>query len=128
MSNGNPKFVESKACSKGPPKGGVWFTVSIKVHGQDVQVYLGGDLVTSIKSHFSPRARGGAFTFHNYQNVVLFRKLKIVPQFYASKKCVKTVQYQDYVTGRSREVAAGWLLSGGLLERWRTVYRLSTVS
>ena len=97
MSNGNPTFVESKACPKGPPKGGVWFLVSIKVHGQDVQVYLGGDLVTSIKSHFAPRARAGALTFNGYQNVVLFRKLKIVSQFYVSKKCVRTVQYQDYV-------------------------------
>ena len=97
MSNGNPTYVESKACPKGPPKGGVWFTVTIKVHGEDVHVYLSGDLVTSIKSHFAPRARGGAFTFHGHQNVVLFRKLKIVPQFYASKKCVKTVQYLDYV-------------------------------
>ena len=97
MSNGNPTLVESKACPKGPPKGGVWFSVSIKVNDKDVQVYLGGDLVTSIKSHFAPRARAGAFTFHTYQNVVLFKKLKIVPQFYVSKKCAKTVQYPEYV-------------------------------
>ena len=29
--------------------------------------------------------------------MVLFRKLKIVLQFYLSKRCVKTVQYPDYV-------------------------------
>jgi len=97
MSNGSPTFVESKACPKGPPKGGVWFTVLIKVNGNDVQVHLDGDLVTSIKSHFAPRARGGALTFSGYKNVVLFRKLKLVPQLYVSKKCAKTVQYPDYV-------------------------------
>ncbi|KAL9974432.1 hypothetical protein ACROYT_G011462 [Oculina patagonica] len=97
MSKGNPTTVESKACPKGPPKGGVWFPVSVKVHGQDVQVYLSGDLVASIKSHFAPRARGGAFTWHNYQNVVLFRKFQIVPQLHVSKKCAKTVEFPDYV-------------------------------
>ncbi|KAL9974426.1 hypothetical protein ACROYT_G011455 [Oculina patagonica] len=96
MGNGNPTFVEFKACPNGPPKGGVWFPVSIKVQGQDVHVYLSGNLVASIKSHFTPRARGGAFTFHGYQNVVLFRKFQIVPQF-VSKKCAKTVELPGYV-------------------------------
>ena len=98
MSNGSTTFVESKACPKGPPKGGVWFAVSIKVHGKDVQVYLDGDLVTSVKSHFTPQARGGAFTFHGYKNVVLFRNFEIVPQpSYVSKKCARAVEYPDYV-------------------------------
>ena len=97
MANGNPTYVERKACPKGSPKGGVWFQVSIKVHRQDVQVYLNGDLVVSFKSHFAPRARGGVFTFHNYQNVVLFRKFQVVPQFYLVKKCAKAVEFPDYV-------------------------------
>ncbi|KAL9974427.1 hypothetical protein ACROYT_G011456 [Oculina patagonica] len=97
MSNGNPTFVESKACPKGPPKSGVWFPVSLKVQDQDVKVYLSGDLVTSFKSHFAARARGGVLTFHGYQNVVLFRKFQIVPQLYVSKKCAKTVEAPDYI-------------------------------
>ncbi len=97
MSNGNPSFVESKSCPKGPPKGGAWFPVSVKVIGHDVQVYLSGNLVASIKSHFTPRARGGVFTWQGYKNVVLFRKFQTVPQFYVSKKCAKTVEFPDYV-------------------------------
>ena len=97
MSNGSTTFVESKMCPKGPPKGGVWFPVSIEVHDKDVQVYLEGNLVTSVKSHFTPEARGGALTFHGYKNVVLFRKFQIVPQpSYVSKKCARTVEYPDY--------------------------------
>ena len=97
MVNGKPTFVESKKCPNGPPKGGVWLPVVIKVLGHDVQVYLGGDLVTTIKSHFAPRARGGVFTFHGYQNVVLFRKFQIVPQLFVSKKCAETVEFPEYI-------------------------------
>ena len=96
MANGKLTFVESKACPKGPPKGGVWFPVSVRVHGQDVQVHLYGDLVATVQSHFAPRARGGVFTFHGYQNEVLFRKFQIVPQFHVSKKCAKTVEFPNY--------------------------------
>ena len=91
MANGKLTFVKSAACSNGPPKGGVWFPVSVTVHGQDVQVYHSGVLVASIKSHFAPRAWGGVFTFHGYKNVVLFRKFKIAPQTYITKRCKKVV-------------------------------------
>jgi len=97
MLNGSPTLVEGKACLKGPPKGGVWFTALIKVNGKDVQVYLNGDLITSIKSHFTPRTRGGALTFHGYQSVVFFRKLRFITPIYVSKRCLKTVQRLDYV-------------------------------
>lgn len=97
MVNGKPTFVETKKCPNGPPKGGVWFPVAVKVLGHDVQVYLGGDLVTTIKSHFAPRARGGVLTFHGYQNVVLFRKFQIVPQLFVSKKCAESAEFPDYI-------------------------------
>ena len=92
MANGKLTFVKSAACSNGPPKGGVWFPVSVTVHGQDAQVYHSGVLVASIKSHFAPRAWGGVFTFHGYKNVVLFRKFKIAPQTYITKRCKKVVR------------------------------------
>ena len=95
MAKGNPNLVESKACPKGPPKGGVWFPVSVKVHGQNVQVYLSGDLVATVKSHFAPRARGGVLTFNGYKNVILFRKFQIAPQMYSSKRCGKVVEIPD---------------------------------
>ena len=97
MANGNPNFAESKACPKGPPKGGVWFPVSVKVHDQEAQVYLDGDLVATIMSHFSLKARGGVFTFHGYKNVVLFRKFRIDPQIYVTKRCAKTAEFPGYV-------------------------------
>ncbi len=97
MENGNLNFVESKSCPNGPPKGGVWFPVSFTVHDQEIQVYLSGDLVATVRSHFPPRARGGVFTFHGYQNVVLFRKFQIVPRFYVTKKCAKTVEFPGYI-------------------------------
>ena len=91
VANGKLKFVKSAACPNGPPKGGVWFPVSVTVHGQDAQVYHSGVLVASIKSHFAPRAWGGVFTFNGYKNVVLFRKFKIAPQMYIAKRCKKVV-------------------------------------
>ena len=80
MANGKLNFVKSVACPNGPPKGGVWFPVSVTVHGQDVQVYHSGVLVASVKSHFAPRAWGGVFTFLAYKNVILFKKFKVAPQ------------------------------------------------
>ncbi|CAH3178160.1 unnamed protein product, partial [Porites evermanni] len=96
MANGKLTFVKSAACSNGPPKGGVWFPVSVTVHGQDVQVYHSGVLVASIKSHFAPRAWGGVFTFHGYKNVVLLTKFKIAPQTYVTKRCKKVDELPGY--------------------------------
>ena len=97
MTNGEANFGESKACPKGPPKGDLWFPISVKIHGQDVQVYLSGDLVTTVKAHFALRAHGGVLTFHGYKNVVLFRKFQIAPQIYISKRCAKVVEFPDSV-------------------------------
>ena len=83
--------VQTSTCPNGPPKGGVWFPVSVTVHGQDIQVYLSGVLVASIKSHFAPRTSEGVFTFHGYKNEVLFRKFRIAPQTYITKRCKKVV-------------------------------------
>ena len=85
-------FVQTSTCPNGPLKGGVWFPVSDTVHGQDVQVFLSGVLVASIKSHFAPWAWGGVFTFHGYKNEVLFRKFRIAPQTYITKRCKKVVR------------------------------------
>ena len=87
MAGGNLHFVESKACPNGPPKGGVWFPVSVTVRGQTMQIYLSGILVATVRSHFALRARGGVFTFHGYQNVILFRKFQIAPEIFVSKRC-----------------------------------------
>lgn len=97
MKSGNLNFIESKACPKGPPKGGVWFQVSVKAHDQDAQIYFNGDLVTTIKTHHTLQARAGVFTFHGYQNVVLFRNFQIDPQLYVSKRCARTVEFPGYV-------------------------------
>ena len=97
MTNGKANFVERKVCPKGPPKGGVWFPVSFNVHGQDVQVYLSGDLVATVKSHFPPRAWGGVFAYNGYKNVILFRKFQIVPQRLVKKRCANVVQLPGYV-------------------------------
>jgi len=96
MASGNLHFVETKACPNGPPKGGVWFPVSVTVRGQDVQVYYSGVLVATAKAHFALRARGGVFTFHGYQNVVLFRKLQIAPQISVNKRCKQVVELPGY--------------------------------
>ena len=97
MKSGNLNFIESKACPKGPPKGGVWFQVSVKAHDQDAQIYFNGDLVTTIKTHHTLQARAGVFTFHGYQNVVLFGNFQIDPQLYVSKRCARTVEFPGYV-------------------------------
>ena len=97
MNNGKPALVESKVCPNGPPKGGIWFSVSFKILDHDVLVYLNGDLVTTIKSHFAPRAQGGVFTFHGYKNVVLFRKFQIVPHLFTTKNCAKVYELPGYV-------------------------------
>ena len=90
MSAGVSKFVESKRCPNGPPKGGVWFPFSVTVNGQSATVYRSGVLVTTFKTHLaSPRARGGVLIFHGYKNVILFRMLKTVtvPKHFFSKRC-----------------------------------------
>ena len=123
MANGKLTFVKSAACSNGPPKGGVWFPVSVTVHGQDVQVYHSGVLVASIKSHFAPRAWGGVFTFHGYKNVVLFRKFKIAPQTYITKRCKKVV-WNIYVTkavlDTSQWYNKKWLSADFVLQRFQS--------
>ena len=87
MAGGKLHFVESKACPNGPPKGGVWFPVSVTVHGQTAKIYHSGVRVATITSHFALRSREGVFSFHGYQNVILFRKFQIAPQISVSKRC-----------------------------------------
>ena len=93
MANTKLNFVKSAACPNGPPKGGVWFPVSVTVQDdvQDVQVYHSGVLVASVMSHFAPRAWGGVFTFLAYKNVILFKKFKVAPQTLVAKRCKKVV-------------------------------------
>ena len=97
MASGKVNFVESKLCPNGPPKGGVWFPVSVVVHGQDAQINLGGSLVATIKAHFPFRARGGVFAYNGYQNVVLFRKFQTVPAMSVSKRCKQVAEFPGYV-------------------------------
>lgn len=87
-SAGVNKFVETKSCPNGPPKGGEWFPFSVTVNGQYATVYRSGVLVTTFKTHFaSSRARGGVFIFNGYKNVILFRKFKTAPKHFFSKRC-----------------------------------------
>ena len=96
MANGKLTFVKSAACPNGPPKGGVWFPVSVTVHGQDAQMYHSGVLVTSIKSHFAPKAWGGVFAYNSYKNVILFRKFQTAPVIYVSKRCKQVNELPGY--------------------------------
>ena len=96
MSKGNLNFLQSKACPSGPPRGGAWFEMSITVNGQDVQIFLNKDLVVTVKAHFPPMAWGGVFTFHGYQNVVLFRNFRLAPQLFVTQGCVATSDWSDY--------------------------------
>ena len=96
MASGKLTFVKSAACPNGPPKGGVWFPVSVTVHGQDAQVYHSGVLVATIKPHFPPRAWGGVFAYNGYKNVILFRKFKTVPIIHVSKRCKRVVELPGY--------------------------------
>lgn len=94
MSAGVNKFVESKRCPNGPPKGGEWFPFSVTVNGQYATVYRSGVLVTTFKTHFaSSRARGGVFIFNGYKNVILFRKFKTAPKHFFSKRCKEVVEF-----------------------------------
>ena len=96
MANGKLKFVKSAACSNGPPKGGVWFPVSVKVNGQDAQVYHSGVLVATTKPHFPPKAWGGVFAYNGYKNVILFRNFTTGPTIYVSKRCKRVVDLPGY--------------------------------
>ncbi|CAH3133738.1 unnamed protein product [Porites lobata] len=96
MASGKLTFVKSAACPNGPPKGGVWFPVSVTVHGQDAQVYHSGVLVATIKPHFPPRAWGGVFAYNGYKNVILFGKFKTVPIIHVSKRCKRVVELPGY--------------------------------
>ena len=91
----------SSTCPTGPPKGAEWFdvylTVSTASSSGEVKVYMKGALVTSWNPPFPVKNLGGVLVANGYQNVVHFRKFEIVPQSYVSKRCLKTVQYPDYV-------------------------------
>ena len=100
---GQPNFdgAISSTCPTGPPKGAEWFqvylTVSTASSSDEVKVYMNGALVTSWNPHFPVKNLGGVLVANGYKNVVHFRKFKISTQFYVSKRCLKTVQYPDYV-------------------------------
>ncbi|CAH3178162.1 unnamed protein product, partial [Porites evermanni] len=96
MANGKLTFVKSAACSNGPPKGGVWFPVSVTVNGQDAQVYHSGVLVATTKPHFPPKARGGVFAYNGYKNVILFRNFTTGPIVHVSKRCKRVVDLPGY--------------------------------
>ena len=101
--NGQAKYdgAISSTCLTGPPKGAEWFHVNLTVStaspSDEVKVYMEGALVTSWNPRYPIKNRGGVLVANGYQNVVHFRKFKIVPQSYVSKRCLKTVQYPDYV-------------------------------
>lgn len=97
LTNGKASYVQSASCPNGPPKGGVWFPVSLFVHGQYVQVFLNGSLVATVRSHFPPRASGGVFGHNGYINKILFRKFQIAPQNRFSKRCADVVEFPDFV-------------------------------
>ena len=99
MASGKLTFVKSAACPNGPPKGGVWFPVSVTVHGQDAQVYHSGVQVATVKPHFPPRAWGGVFAYNGYKNVILFRNFKTFPVIHikkSSKRCKRVVELPGY--------------------------------
>ena len=96
MANGKLKFVKSAACSNGPPKGGVWFPLSVTVNGQDAQVYHSGVLVATTKPHFPPKAWGGVFAYNGYKNVILFRNFTTGPIIHVSKRCKRVVDLPGY--------------------------------
>ena len=64
----------SSNCPKGPPKGGVWFTVKVVVRGSSATIYLDGKPVRSFKAHFPAKGRGGVIVANGFQNIIYFRK------------------------------------------------------
>ena len=67
----------SSNCPKGPPKGGVWFTVKVIVRGYSASIYLDGEHVRSFKTQFSARGRGGVIVANGYKNIIHFRKYRL---------------------------------------------------
>ena len=71
----------SSNCPKGPPKGGVWFTVKVVVRGSSATIYLDGEPVRSLKAHFPSKGRGGVIVANGFQNIIYFRnyRLRTIP-------------------------------------------------
>ena len=67
----------SSNCPKGPPKGGVWFTVKVVVRGSSATIYLDGEPVRSLKSRFPAKGRGGVIVANGYQNIIYYRNFRL---------------------------------------------------
>ena len=67
----------SSNCPKGPPKGGVWFTVKVVVHRSSASIYLDGEHVISFKAQFPAIGRGGIIVASGYQNIIRFRNYRL---------------------------------------------------
>ena len=89
----------SSNCPKGPPKGGVWFTVKVVVRGSSATIYLDGEPVQSLKFHFPSKGRGGVIVANGFENIVYFRnyRLRTIPDLpFEEKSCLASSKVSNY--------------------------------
>ena len=89
----------SSNCPKGPPKGGVWFTVKVVVRGSSATIYLDGKPVRYLKVHFPAKGRGGVIVANGYQNIIHFRnyRLRAIPALpFREESCLATRKGVSY--------------------------------
>ena len=89
----------SSNCPKGPPKGGVWFTVKVVVRGSSATIYLDGEPVRSLKAHFPSKGRGGVIVANGYQNIIYFRnyRLRTIPALpFIEESCLAASEGGSY--------------------------------
>ena len=63
----------SSNCPKGPPRGGVWFSVKVVVRRSSASIYLDGEHVQSFKTHFAAKGHGGVIVSNGYKSIIHFR-------------------------------------------------------
>ena len=77
LENGVFKDAGSGSCPSGPPAGGVWFNVSVKVTSSSAVISINEEVVTTATPHFPILSATGVIACNGYDNVISYKKCMI---------------------------------------------------
>lgn len=90
---------QTGSCPYGPPRKSRWVHSTLEVRDSDVAVFLNGVHVTSLESHFSPKAAGGVVLANHQGNVGQFKNFAItdLPSLpFEIKRCASIQDHSDH--------------------------------
>ena len=96
----------SSNCPKGPPRGGVWFSVKLVVHRSSASIYLDGEYVQSFKTHFAAKGHGGVIVANGYKDIIHFRYYHLKTTLalpFIEESCLATRKVDTYYVLHSND-------------------------